>query len=83
MKLIRWYSKLRTTNASSLTSTFGVLREVFSGSLFQLKTLTAPIMGGVHFMVGLCNLQVEFNSYEIRHWNEAAGRYNLEGEYDA
>ena len=33
------------------------------------------------FFLVICTLKVEFNFYDIRHWNDAAGRYNLGSEY--
>jgi hypothetical protein len=37
--------------------------------------------GGFPSTFVICNLKVEFNCYDVRHWNEVAGRSNLESEY--
>ena len=49
--------------------------------ILSIETTYRSDHGGFYFTVVICNLKVEFNHYDIRHWNEAAGRYNLEREY--
>ena len=48
----------------------------------SLSTSYRTDHGGFYFIMVICNLKVEFNFYDIRNWNDAAGRYNLESEYE-
>jgi hypothetical protein len=56
---------------------------VFHWLIVSIETTYRSDHGGFHSIVVICNLKVEFNFYDIRHWNDEAGRYNLESEYDA
>jgi hypothetical protein len=47
----------------------------------SIETRCRQDHGGFFFMAVMLNLKVEFSHYDVRHWNEAAGRYNLESEY--
>lgn len=51
--------------------------------IVSIETSYRADHGGFHSIVVICNLKVEFNYYDIRHWNEAADRYNLESEYES
>ena len=48
--------------------------------IVSIETSYRTDHGGFYFIVLISNLKVEFNFYDIRHWNDAAGRYNLESE---
>jgi hypothetical protein len=54
----------------------------FPWLIVSIETTYRSDHGGFYFTVVICNLKVEFNFYDIRHWNDAAGRYNLESEYE-
>ena len=50
--------------------------------IISIETSYRTDHGGFHSTFVIFNLKVEFNHYDVRHWNEAAGRYNLESEYE-
>jgi len=66
-----------TTNVLSLMWRSGIHWLIIS-----IETSYRTDHAGFYFEIVICNLKVEFNFYDTRHWNDAAGRYNLESEYE-
>jgi hypothetical protein len=46
----------------------------------SLETRRRQNHPGFFSMLVILNLKVEFNHYDIRHWNRVEGRYNLEND---
>jgi hypothetical protein len=81
--LFHWHSKTRNHKCFEFDVDLWSFKRGIYWLIVSIETSYRTHHGGFHSTFVICNLKVEFNYYDVRHWNEAAGRYNLESEYEA
>lgn len=80
--LFHWHSQPRNHKCFEFDVAVWGFERGIHWLIVSIETTYRSDHGGSYFTVVICNLKVEFNFYDIRHWNDAAGRYNLESEYE-
>ena len=80
--LFHWHSQPRNHKCFEFDVDVWGFKRGIHWLIVSIETTYRSDHGGFYFTVVIRNLKVEFNFYDIRHWNDAAGRYNLESEYE-
>jgi hypothetical protein len=78
--IFHWHSKPRKHRCFEFDVDLWGFKRGIHWLIVSIETSYRTDHGGFHSTFVVCNLKVEFNYYDVRHWDEAAGRYNLESE---
>ncbi len=79
--LFHWHNQPRNNKCFEFDVAVWGFERGIHWLIVSIETAYRSDHGGFYLTLVICNLKVEFNHYDIRHWNEAAGRYNLENDY--